>query len=423
MQSIVESGVVAAEQVDEAGWNERNAYVLLCAIDRAFATLDPYVGTRHQGELRRFRTTFRRLRRYNKDGTDGAVLPRRSFPARPQQIPDHEADHFHSLMLVPALPADVRFRYLHPEFDFPERTRAETDIAVGCVPFLASTDELDITRIEDAEPWYSIKARTTCRGDIARWQQRISQVLANLDDSGAHIGVLPELALTDELLDRWQKHLLATPRTPASNLEWVLVGTGPLTIDQDAEQSPNRAVLLHRDTGRTLMTQDKRSPFTMTDQQIHDWQLTALAPGPLTEWMHDSRDGHEVLETRIARLAILICEDVSRLLTVGAAVAGLAPTLLLVPVFAPPILRYRWQHTAAEQFAHNTGSATVVATSCAITLRPDPHRPPVAAGDSGTALVLMPHQPGPSDTWSIDVRLGDACGDPTRVVVLPVPRS
>jgi predicted amidohydrolase len=420
---IIDTGTVTEDQLRQALRGPRETFTMLRAIDQAFATLDPYVGSRNTGRLGQYRRTFHKLARYNQDGTLGSVIPRRSFPTRPQQVPDHEAEYLHSLMLLSSPPKTVRFNRLAPELDFSEKIRKRATLVVGCVPFLRDLDELEIRRIEDADAWYAIRARTGNDGWAEHWQQRIILTLANLDRSNAHIGVLPELALTDEMLAWWQNTLLRIPPPEGSRLEWILVGTGPITESQSSEQQPNRAVLLHRATGEIILWQDKCEPFTLTDQHIKDWQLGPyLTGGTLAEWMREGKS-RNVIDTRVGRLAILICEDHVRLLTVGAELASVAPTHLIIPIFAPPILRYRWQEQAAEKFANTTGSASVVVTSYAVkpTRRPRAH--PRKRGQIGTALALMPTQRGPSKTWSAKTRIGDAEGDPVAVVRFVLPRS
>jgi predicted amidohydrolase len=421
-REIIDTGVVTGQQLRAALAGPRVAFTMLRAIDQAFATLDPYVGSRDFGRLGRYRLVFQKLARYNEDSACGSVIPRRSFPTRPQLVPDHEAEYLHSLMLLPSAAETLYFDRLEPELDFPETIRGKSTIVVGCVPFLRDLDELEIRRIDDVDQWYSIRPRTDNEGWVGHWRKRIVQTLANLDSSAAHIAVLPELAVTDEMLGWWKEILLHTPRPRGSRLEWILVGTGPITENPHLEQQPNRAVLLHRDTGKTILQQDKCEPFTLTSQHIREWQLTGyLADGPLAEWMLDGKNRY-VIDTRVGRLAIVVCEDHDRLLTVGAELASLAPTHLLIPIFAPPIIRYRWQEQAAEKFASTTGSASVIATSYAIKVRTSRRRP-LIAGQSGSALALMPTERGPTGKWSAKARIGDAGGDPVAVVRFRLPRS
>lgn len=422
-EEVIHTGEVRQHRLIQALRGQEAAFLLLRAIDEAFATIDPYVGVRDHGRLGRYIQVFQKRGRYNEDDRFGWVVPRRSFPTRPLRVPDHEADNLRSLMLVPPLPRNIHFRRTVPELDFAEEIRDVPYFVVGCVPFLNSLDELDIRRIDDVDSWYAIKTRTDDAGWMQHWQERITRVLTNLDVSGAHIGMLPELALTDEMLIWWKRQLRRNERPPGSNLTWVLVGTGPITDAPGGEQQPNQAVLLHRDTGETIMRQDKCEPFTLSEEHINDWQLTTqLSPGPLAEWMREGRERY-VEDSRVGRIAILICEDLARLLSVGAQLASLAPTHLLVPIFAPPILRFRWQQRSADTYANAVGSASVVANSYAVKLSPKAADANPKPGDVGCALALMPKQHGPTGTWSADVRLGDAGGDPETVVLFTLPRG
>jgi predicted amidohydrolase len=293
---------------------------------------------------------------------------------------------------------------------------------VGCVPFIDRLNELKIARVGREGESYSIRLRTDDTSWQDHWTRRSEKALANLDQSGVHIGVLPELTLTDEMLIWWQRTLRKTPRPPRSRLQWILVGTGPLNQTRTGRKAkvdppPNRAVLLSRVHGRTIMWQDKSEPFSLDDAQIKKWRLESdLGAGPLAEWKQDSDDRY-LLDTRVGRIAILICEDLGRYLTVGAKLAALEPTHLFAPIFAPPILRYHWQEQAAVQFVNTAGTATVIANSQAIRA--------IGNDDSkaGTALVVQPDGRGPSSRWSIDTQLGDTGGDPAGVITFTLPRS
>jgi hypothetical protein len=413
-RTIMKSGVITERQFVDAMSHPYQAFSLLRAIDLAFATVDPYDHVHDRGWFGRYRQNLMTLKRYNADAGDGYVLPRRCFPTRPQPVPDHVSEYFQSLMLVERVPDHLHFAAIESDLDFKNRIRSEATIEVGCVPFLDHFGELEIRRVERADAWYSIQAKDD--DDWAgHWHERCTEALANLDQSGVHIGMLPELALTDEILRSWKRILQDTPRPRTSRLEWVLVGTGPLTADPAFDQQPNRAVLLHRRTGKTIMWQDKCEPFTLTDAQVDAWQLTAqLSDGPLAEWMRDSKERY-VLDTRMGRIAILVCEDLSRMLPVGAELALLGPTHLFIPIFAPPIIRHRWQEQSALQFANTVGSVSVVANSQVVK--------PVGGDESCTALAILPTGRGPTGTWSADTHTGNTKGDPAGVVPFTLPRS
>jgi hypothetical protein len=296
-REILRSGVVSGRQFTDVMSLPRRAFILMRAIDRVFHRLDPYEGVHDRGWLGTYGQRFRRERHYYADERLGRVLPRRCFPARPQPVPDKVTEYLQALMVATDVPGSLHFDLLAPELDFDERARRETartkTIKVGCVPFVDRLDELEIVAIERRGSWYSISLKQGA-GDpdwSRHWQRRSERALANLDASGAHIGVLPELSLTDELLAWWRDALRHTPRPPESRLQWILVGTGPLA-DGDGDgldRRPNRATLLHRRTGETILEQDKCEAFSLSDEQIVAWQLRQLRPGPRAEWMRRPR--------------------------------------------------------------------------------------------------------------------------------------
>jgi len=431
-QQIRRSGVVTRRQFIDAMSRPVQAFTLLRAVDLALRSVDPHNGTHDRGRLGGYRQKFRKSKCYYGDEKVGYVLPRRCFPTRPQPVPDNLSEHLESLMLVPKIPDHLHFDLLtsRPELDFEEAVRKETikskKIKVGCVPFIDNLGELDITPIDRKDAWYSIRLK---RGDNAaarrdwtrHWRERSEHALANLDQSGAHIGILPELSLTDDLLAWWKDMLQRTPRPRVSRLQWILVGTGSLTARPGAGPQPNRATLLHRRTGELIFQQDKCEPFTLSADQIESWQLSALKPGPRAEWMRDGRDRY-VLDAWAGRFAVLVCEDLSRVMEVGTDLSKLGPTHLFIPIFAPPIIRHRWQQQSAVQFANTVGSVSVVANSQAVRLLANGDGPP-RRGDVGTALAILPTGRGPSHTWAVRTHIRHTAGEAVGVAKFILPRS
>ncbi|GAA0512092.1 hypothetical protein Ade02nite_44170 [Paractinoplanes deccanensis] len=426
--SIRDSGVVTVPQFADAMSHPRKAFILLRAIDWALHSIDPHGGAHGHGRLGRYRRAFRRSGFYYGDESWGYVLPRRTYPTRPQPVPDDLSGYLEALMWVERMPDHIHFRVAGPELDFAQEIRDAAiggeEITVGCVPFIDHLDELRLKRIDRADRWYSIQLRdgSPRRGQNwdRHWKERCRLVLANLDRSGAHIGLLPELALTDDLLAGWRELLHAHRRPPESRLQWLLVGTGPLTGGSAQDPPPNRAVLLHRDSGEEVWYQDKCEPFTLTQRQIEDWQLAGLEPGPRAEWKRDTRDRH-VVDAWAGRFAVLICEDLGRVVSIGADLSTVGPTHLFVPVFAPPVARHRWQEQAAVQFAHAVGSVSIVANSQAVKWLNG--GAPSGPEEVGTALVMKPLSRGPGETWAVTTEIKHTSGDAAGVASFAVPRG
>jgi hypothetical protein len=424
--AIRRTGRVTTRQFKDAMNLPRTAFTLLRAIDKAFSRVSPGGAAYARGRLGEFRQRLWETGSYYRD-EHGFVLPRRSFPNRPQPVPDDLPDYLESLMHV-AHPADdgLHFNVLRDEeLEFRETIRKgsikSARIKVGCVPFIADLTELDMNPIvRTGKKYYSITLQRGLNGRDWRshWEDRARAALANLDDSGVHIGILPELALTDDLLTWWQRTLARTTRPARSRLQWILVGTGPLTVPGGTDRRPNRGALLHRDNGRVVLHQDKVKGFSISDDQLERWQLTCLRPGPRAEWMREGHDRY-VLDAWAGRFAMMICEDFGRLFELGAPLATLGPTHVLVPIFAPPIERYRWQEKAAEHYTSFGGAISIVANSNAI-------GPPVdveQSDDLGCALLVQPGVRRLKETYSVQTLVRSVEADPSDVATFTVPRS
>jgi peptidoglycan biosynthesis protein MviN/MurJ (putative lipid II flippase) len=88
-------------------------------------------------------------------------------------------------------------------------------------------------------------------------------------------------------------------------------------------------------------------------------------------------------------LAILVCEDLSRLHAFSARLHAHGVSLILVPVFARPTKDRRWERARAEVYGDVTGSTVVVANSlvmAAILGSPAPVGTALAVGTGHAAV-------------------------------------
>lgn len=203
--------------------------------------------------------------------------------------------------------------------------------------------------------------------DDDRLRPRIERVFQNLERSGAQIGVLPECALSDDLLKHWDTLLHSDP--PAeSRLQWILPGTGPIGSTEPAEPPPNRAILLDRETAQVLLWQDKMAGFTLGEGQAEDWQLPVLPKlEPAAEYISKG-DQVAVLETFLGRIAILICEDIKQDAAWLGKCQAFGVSHIFVPLFAPPISQQvrRWALEAAEHCVEQLGAWVILSNSFAV---------------------------------------------------------
>jgi hypothetical protein len=287
-------------------------------------------------------------------------------------------------------------------------------ITVGCVPFLDHPDELTFERIpRGGKYFYSIQPKPLL-------ERRVYETLRRLDRSRCVVGVVPELALSKELLDAW-KIAVTRPRPKQSRLRWVLAGTGAIA-QSDARKAPgNTAALIDRNSGRVVALQDKRSPFNLQDEDIKKYGLVPkIGRGPIQEFLTEGTH-LTVIETDFGRLGIYVCEDLARedINMVDAQELGL--THLLIPVFSRPLVdfsanRWSWEVISADGYSEKLGICSVVSTSLvihrAVSVSPagSPIAPPVV-----TSVSFRPVEPRKAKP-----HFGMSEGDPTAVSVHPV---
>ena len=94
-----------------------------------------------------------------------------------------------------------------------------------------------------------------------------------------------------------------------------------------------------------------------------------------------------IRDTTWGRIAVLICEDLTKLLEarIGRMVKGFGVSLLVAPVFSKEVIEHRWEHSQAKVSAEQAGARTVVANSLVIARNMDGRDK-----DFGTSLVSAP---------------------------------
>ena len=169
-----------------------------------------------------------------------------------------------------------------------------------------------------------------------------ADILSQLDRSGAMIGLLPELTLTPALVATWSTVLRGHTPPPESRLRAVLIGTGHHAVDGDAPM--NRAYLLDRFSGETLCSQDKLFGFTTSGKELADWGYDDMAQYGTDKLDEELTRGSWLgyFETDIARIVVLICEDLARVGDMAPQLTSFAPSLILAPVLDRQLNRFEW---------------------------------------------------------------------------------
>jgi predicted amidohydrolase len=365
------------EAIDEDDYPKR-LFSILLGLDRALLHANPFLGSFDQGALTSTAIRYAQTGRFNTNLDDGALLPKAAIPGRRQHTPNTLNDAFAAVVWVP--PAEwhlVDHRRLRRVNDL-TRVERQGEFDVACAPMLAATTDLRWERVtKGGKPFYRIGV-----ADPAEISARQVELLASLDASGAVIAVLPELAIRAEVLDTWLELVREIPPVGESRLKWLVAGSGN-TIDSDPPV--NRCVLIDRVTGEVVLEQDKQYPFTLTREQLEEWNLGELLGTDDIE--EDIRPLMPicVYESAIGRIVVLICEDLARL-------ADLAPRLrshgishVLAPVFSKETKPHHWEHVKAKEYAAEAGALVIIANSLVI-----PRLMDDGTGPWGTAAIHSP---------------------------------
>ena len=405
MYGEVDPGQVK-EIIGEGG--PREVFTVLRGIDWALEIINPFAPYFEHDGLDKLAVRYATTGRLN-DGpaAEGALLPRCAYPGKPRGARD-KALYFGLNRVSAQSWAKIRHNKLPNRYE-PARFRPGNSVEVGCVPLLETLEDIQFKVLSrNGRSVFSLAPV-----DTEPFRDRISSALSKLDDSGAEIGVIPEGALTDGLLQYWKEEAVRTaPR--AKRLRWLLVGTGPLISGDDPP--PNRAVLLDRRTGAVLLSQDKLAAFVLTAAQARDWHLPVpVASGSAAE--HITRGSAlAVLETSLGRLAILICEDLSQSVEWERELIECGISHMVVPIFSKPIMDFRWERQGAERQIRNTGSWLIIANSLVV------QRAMEATPNDGeqwyTCLIAGPGDPD-RENWNFSFQFGRAGAgdDPGRMEI------
>lgn len=298
--------------------------------------------------------------------TDGGLLFRRRDPPYSVDDPRTVAEYTSHIIRVPRhYWEQVHMERVRPLNDIGRpgilNNEAAGGFSVAQFPFLSNGSEIEFDLlVVDGKDFYS--ARPANHRD---WDERIRGVL-NLADSvaTADLVLLPELAASDEILSKWQKAVHEIPRPGNSRLQWILIGSGPITRtgsnSREGDWPANRAVLIDRKSGKVIVTQDKMRPFTF-DAKTRPHH--ARGESPLHEHI-TAGSTLNIIESEIGRFAILICNDLSHVEPVGEIVAALGVSHVLAPVATSPIDPTRhWVKEAARQLLGRAKCGVAVSNS------------------------------------------------------------
>ncbi|WP_329521751.1 hypothetical protein [Spirillospora sp. NBC_01491] len=371
-------------------------FTLLLGLDGALAHANPYGPYHDTGALTEVLTNWTIDGRLNGPGSPGALLPRCAFPGRPRGLRS-KAEFFGVHRIPPAEWEKIDHIRL-PAVNDPHFAR-ERPVTVGCAPMLESFDDVEI----EFERRHGMTVYRLRPVDSAALRGRIKTIIRRLDESGAQIAVMPEVALSETMLEQWKEEAFDTAGRDRERhpLRFLMLGTGPLG---GGDPPPNRAVLIDRWTGEELLVQDKLSGFTLDAAQMRLWRLPGAPRTGTAEEYAAPGSTIRVLDSSLGRLAVLICEDISRTVGWERELQSCGVSHLLVPIFSKPIMEYRWEQQAAERQVGSLGTWVTVANSLAIGRAiPESELP----GPRYTCLVAGPENLART-TYSMELQFGTA---------------
>jgi predicted amidohydrolase len=367
-----------------------NAVCLMLGIEEAFDLINPYLsGLIPPEELRVFLSRRLMTGSYGSTALDGGLIPRLQNPAG-EPSPTRPEHFFPSLRRVSGDDWDAVERVLPASHHDHWRhwPRLHSGLTMSAMPFADDLHGLGfrLIRNDPHEPWYSITP-------TAGLKARIEDFIGEFDKSGAQIGLVPESTLDDEILAEWSSSLRRISAPAGRPGAWILVGSGPVqTVGSptsasgaaDLPSAPNRAVLLDRDSGEPIFWQDKLERFMIPRATVDDWVLPLAldADDQRTDEFIVTGDRRRLLDASSTRLAILVCEDLAKVIEQAPSICANAVNLILVPILSKPITRFRWEQQRSGPLVEH-GITVAVSNSLVVARRQGRTR-------AGTFLVSAP---------------------------------
>nr|WP_042191390.1 hypothetical protein [Kibdelosporangium sp. MJ126-NF4]CEL20048.1 hypothetical protein [Kibdelosporangium sp. MJ126-NF4]CTQ97272.1 hypothetical protein [Kibdelosporangium sp. MJ126-NF4] len=366
---VERDGSLSARVLPDPLIESPGVFAVLLGLDLALLHASKEMDTLAFNPLDGLRTRLTMTGRLN-DETSGFLVFKRSVSLRPNEDPEHLDDFLNLIRVSPYDSADLHMQYVPELYDLPdmeaisdaEELGSPPPLTVAQLPFLAEPDDVRWRTFDTRAGFYY-----STMPDSERLLPHLTDALTALDDSGAVLGILPESCLDDTLFGKWCELLESTPRPESSSLTWIVLGSGPVSRAGPSLQSnrpPNRAVLVHRSgRARLLLTQDKQSGFTFTVDKQHEYRVD------LGDVKRDEYIPHvhqlTLLESRLGRFGIQICEDLGRPERHQRLTAA-GVTHLVVPVLAAAMWNQGWQARAGETLGVRSGMKVVVSNGLAI---------------------------------------------------------
>ncbi|HLF43047.1 MAG TPA: hypothetical protein VJA46_05905 [Acidimicrobiia bacterium] len=249
--------------------------------------------------------------------------------------------------------------------DVRERNRK---LRVGCLALVEDLDAFDIT-VRDtfnlATEQKALRYRIGLKAG-AITKDLIMKAVHALDAALVDIALLPESTLDDRVCQLWIDVVRTHRPDPGNPLRWIVAGTGHMA---DGLRRRNTAVVIHRQSGIELARQDKTARYTIPQGTATKWGMDTLTGAD--EYWEDIEPGTTVvgLESEAGRIAVVICESLSRPVPETDRLHRLGVTHILVPVLDRELGDDRWEVHYSRERVRDIGCSIVIANSLAIARR------------------------------------------------------
>jgi predicted amidohydrolase len=340
---------------------QRQLYATLKGLDWAFRRINPlWMGRHVPAALAEPRRSFRKHGRLSSAAAHGALVPKLSSAVPQAERPQTLDRAFEYVQRATPEQCQHVERVITRDGQWLAADERARGLTIGCVAFIDSQDEINVTVVKrDKAAHYRITLK-----DHEPWARtRVNELIELFDVSGVQLAVIPEMALTADLLEHWSNELGNRDIPRSSNLRWVLAGTGNV---QRRDPPRNTGVLLDAKTGEVIVEQSKQFRFDLApEQQAGAYAFKAFGSAP-TQTLYEDIDitrTMRLVELGSMRLAILICEDIGHFSELLAKVHHNGVSHVLTPVFAQHMRYWRWEQQAAEAFAKAQGTVVTVANS------------------------------------------------------------
>lgn len=354
-----------------ADYDEGTAFATLVGLHQALEGVGQL--TRGRSGLSRIRRRLADTGRLN-DRAEGALMPRHPRPSSPQARTDMVASLFPSLARV-GRDDWSRLGLVLPTADYWSVSSTARNVKVASLPWFTEPADLTMDRVGTKPRMYSVwPAQGMDRAD------RVREGLSALDESGAVLGLLPEFTLDNETLREWKDQCLQTARGYSGPLRWIFVGTGPLDVQVEAatieigrsnhqsftrrngSRPTNKAVIIDRQTGEIIFTQDKNPGFNLTQENFRKYkQQDAFDREVYIEWL-DSSSRIWCLELPIGRIVVLVCEALDQN-DLQVLVERVSADIVLSPLLALNITENSFAYKAAIRLSKQAGTSVAVFNS------------------------------------------------------------